>query len=110
MVKELFHKDGLSLFQSLNDWLGDTQSKSQAQARCHWLVRVCTHLGFLINFDKSELVSTQVFDFVGIHFDLRLGKAFITHKNRDKVVPVVEQMIPMDQAPAKKCQSLIGTL
>ena len=86
VVKELSHKDRLSLFQYLNSWLGDAQSKSQAQARCDWLVRLCTHLGFLIKVKKSGLVPTQVFDFVGIHFDLCLGKAFITHKNYDKVL------------------------
>ena len=75
VVKELFHKDRLSLFQYLNNWLGDAQSKCQAPARCVWLVRLCTHLGFLINFEKSELVSTQKFNFVGINFDLRLHQS-----------------------------------
>ena len=110
VVKELFHKNGLSLFQYLDDWLGDAQSKSQAQARCDLLVRLRTHLGFLINFEKLELIPTQVFDFVGIHFVLRLGKAYITVKNHNKVLSAVEHMIQRDQAPSRKWQALIGTL
>ena len=86
----------------LDDWLGDAQSKSQAQARCDWLVRLCIHLGFLINFEKSELVPTQVFDFVGIHFDQCLGKAYITVKHRNQVLSVIEHMIQRDQVPARK--------
>ena len=30
VVKDLFHKDGLSLFQYLDDWLGDAESKQEA--------------------------------------------------------------------------------
>ena len=52
----------------------------------------------------------QVFGFVRIHFNLCLGKPFMTQKNCDKVLSVVEQMIQLDQAPARKWQSLIGTL
>ena len=74
------------------------------------MVRLCTHVGFLINFEKSDLVPTQKFDFVGILFDLCLGKAYIAVKNRDKVLSTVEHMIQRDQAPARKWQSLIGTL
>ena len=96
VVKEIFHKDGLSLFQYLDDWLGDTQSKSQAQARCDWLVRLCTHLGFLIKIKKSEVVPTEMFHFIGMHFDLCLGNAYITVKNCDKVLSAVELMIQRD--------------
>ena len=74
------------------------------------MVRLCTHLGFLINFEKSELVPTQKFDFIGIHFDLCLGIACIIVKNHDKVLSAVEHIIQRDQAPAKKWQALIGTL
>ena len=74
VVKSLFHLNGLSLFQYLDDWLGDTLSQTEAQSRCDLLVKLCHHLGFFINLTKSELIPTQVFDFMGIHFNLRLAK------------------------------------
>ena len=86
----------LSLFQYLDDWLGYAQSKIEAQAGCDHLVRLCSHLGFLINYQKSELIPTQVFDFVGIHINLHLGKAFITQKNHATVLTVVKQMSKLD--------------
>ena len=92
VVKNLFHKDSLSLFQYLDDLMGNAQSKQEAQTRCKLLVILGSHLGFIINFQKSELKPTQVFDFVGIHFNLRLGRAYITQNNLNQVMSAAEQM------------------
>ena len=78
VVKSLFHLNSLSLFQYLDDWLGDALSQTEAQTRCDLLIKLCNHLGFLINLTKSDLIQAQVFDFVGVHFNLCVGKAFIT--------------------------------
>ena len=110
VVKSLFHLNGFSLFQYLDDWLGDALSQAEVQSRCDLLVKLCNHLGFLINFTKSELIPSQVFDFVGIHFNLHLGKAFITQKNLAKVLSIAKQMSQVQQASTRKWQSLIGTL
>ena len=44
VIKELFHRDGLSLFQYLEDWLGDAQNKGEVKHRSQLLVRLCAHL------------------------------------------------------------------
>ena len=38
VVKELFHRARLSLFQYLDDWLGDTQTREKACHRSQLLV------------------------------------------------------------------------
>ena len=63
-----------------------------------------------VNFDKSELVPTQVFDFVGMHFNLRLGMVFVTEKNLAKVFAAAKSLSQVDRAPARQWQSLVGTL
>ena len=98
VVKTLFHLNGSSLFQYLNDWLGDALSQAEAHSRSDLLIKLCHHLGFLINFNKSELIPMEVFDFVGIHFNLHLGKAFITEKNLAKVL--TKHMRQVQQASA----------
>ena len=80
--------DGLSIFQYLDNWLGEAQSKQEAHIRCKLLIRIFAYLGFMITFQKSELVPTQIFNFVGIHFNLRLGRANITQKNLTKVMTI----------------------
>ena len=42
-------------------------------------------LGWLINFQKSELVLTQKLDFLGYHFDLQRGLVFQTQKKLDRL-------------------------
>ena len=110
VVKELFHRQGLTLFQYLDDWLGDAETRAAASERAELLVKVCTHLGFLINTEKSELIPTQVFDFVGMHFDLAKGRVHITEKNKAKVQKLAKSFLGAKQATAQKWQSLIGTL
>ena len=58
VMKDLFRRDGLTLFQYLVNWLGDAQFRLETQARCNLLVRLCSYLGFLINYEKSELIPT----------------------------------------------------
>ena len=38
------------------------------------LVAMCQELGWIVNIEKSELESKQIFDFVGYEYDLRQGK------------------------------------
>ena len=66
------------------------------------MVDLCSHLGFQINFDESELIPTQVFDFVGMHFNLCLGMVFVTEKNLAKVVAAAKSLSRVDQAPARQ--------
>jgi hypothetical protein len=73
VAKDLYHQQGLTLFQYLDDWLGDAQSRSEAAERSQLLVDLCDYLGFLSNQEKSEFIPTHVFDFVGLRFDLTLA-------------------------------------
>ena len=52
---------------------GRLAGRSPVQAEANLLVKICANLSFLINFQKSELIPTQVFAFVEIHFSLGLG-------------------------------------
>ena len=72
--------------------------------------RLCTHLKFQINHQKSGLVPTQVFDFMGMNFVQYLGKVFITEKNLAKVVAAAGGLGQVDQAPARERQSLVEIL
>ena len=45
VVNELFHRDGLSLFQYLDSWFGDAQTREEASHRSQLLMQPCTHLG-----------------------------------------------------------------
>ena len=110
VVKTLFHLNHMPLFQYLDDWLGDAPTREAASLRSDLLVQVCTKLGFLINLEKSDLVPSQQFDFIGLHYDLLIGRVFITSKNLTKVLEAVHKFVSKDSATAQEWQSLIGIM
>ena len=69
---------------------------------------MCQDLGWLVNLEKSELESKQVFDFVGYQFDLRSGRV--------RPTPVAEpsskasNTVILPACPVRQFMSLIGLL
>ena len=110
VVKTLFHLDRMSLFQYLDDWLGDAPDRESASRRSQLLVQLCSKLGFLVNLEKSDLVPSQRFDFIGLHFDLEIGRVSMTSKNQLKVLESVNAFLAQDRASAQQWQSLIGVV
>ena len=73
-------------------------------------MKLVQELGWLINFQKSELVPTQNLDFLGYHFDLHRGLVFPTQKKLDRLkVQTVSIRKSLVLTP-RKLMSLIGTL
>ena len=54
----ILHPGSSSVWSSwkLDNWMGHAQSKQEAQTRCHLLVRIWAHLGFLIKYQTSEII------------------------------------------------------
>ena len=110
VVKDLFHRRGMHLFQYLDDWLGDAPDPAEAESRAQALVQLCHTLGFVINPEKSDLVPSQTFDFVGMHIDLRLGIVSVTEKNSLKLLSAVSDVIQSPAPTARMWLKLIGTI
>ena len=109
-VKRLAHKGGLSIFQYLDDWLGQAQEEGRAAADASLLVRLCQHLGLKVNFEKSDLIPTQVFIFLGVAFDLLHGTVRPTEDRAREIRALIRQFVGASSMPAVRWQSLIGTL
>ena len=67
-------------------------------------------LGWLINFQKSELIPTQKLDFLGYHFDLQRGLVFPTQKKLDRLNAQTVSIRKSLVLTPRKLISLIGTL
>ena len=67
-------------------------------------------LGFVINFEKSELEPTQKIDFLGYHFDLIQEKVFPTEKKLKILEKSVQDMEIASQTTPRLLMSLIGVL
>ena len=100
----------LSLFQYLDDWLGECLRRRVCSQEAANLVCVCKALGLMVNLEKSELVPAQIFTFIGVTFNLKDGLMFPTEKNVRKIVEAVTQFLQASCHTAQQWESLLGTL
>ena len=109
-VKLIAQARNLRIHQYLDDWLLRSPTKDQCLKDSEKLVKLVQELGWLINFQKSELVPTQNLDFLGYHFDVQRGLVFPTQKKLDRLkVQTVSIRKSLVLTP-RKLMSLIGTL
>lgn len=109
-IKALVHAEQTSLFQYLDDWLGDEDQESSCRKKALLLRSLCLHLGLVVNEEKSDLVPSQRFVFVGILFDLVVGKVFPTPENLDKIASALLKLRSAASLSAQSWQSILGTL
>ena len=99
-----------SLFQYLDDWLSLFRRRSMAVLQTQQLVRLCCHLGLLVNHAKSELVPKQSIVFLGERLDFRSLTAYATSERQSQVIALIDQAVTDKGLPFHKAESLLGLL
>ena len=74
------------------------------------LVTLCQDLGWLVNFEKSELEPKQVFDFVGYQFDLQEGRVRPTLQRWQTLRAKIRNLLAGPTCPVRCLMSLTGLL
>ncbi|XP_041460869.1 uncharacterized protein LOC121412022 [Lytechinus variegatus] len=69
-VAAYLRNQGLRLFVYLDDWLIVADSEAKLQAHLSLLLRVTQSLGFMINWEKSELTPSRVPMYLGARIDI----------------------------------------
>jgi ribonuclease HI len=109
-VKALSHSQGMILFQYLDDWLGEAPSEHRSSQEAQLLLQLCSHLGLVVNLEKSELIPKQDFVFLGVFFDLLHGLVRPTTEHGNGLLQLVNAFLNSRSQPAVRWQSLIGTI
>ena len=102
-VKLMAQARGIRIHQYLDDWLLRAPSPEICLQHTQTLLDLCRELGWVVNMAKSELVPSQVFNFVGYRFDLISGR----------VLPTQEKLRFIKSLPrctVRQFMSLIGLL
>ena len=108
-VKLIAQARNLRIHQYRDDWLLRSPTEEQCLKDSENLVKLVQELGWLINFQTSELVPTQKLDFLGYHFDLPRVLVFPTQKKLDRLkIQTVSIRRSLVLTP-RKLMSLIGT-
>ena len=85
-LASIVHRKGINLHLYLDDWLLRPNSFQKCLTLTKEVLVDTTQLGFIVNPDKSELIPTQQFSFLGEDFDLALGIVRPTQEKVDKIL------------------------
>ena len=109
-VKRFLHLQQRDLFQYLDDWLGQAPTQDRAALEAAFLLNLCQHLGLLVNREKSDLVPSQIFTFLGAEFDLVLGIIRPSRANYATLVSLIQSFLASPSPSAHFWQRLLGSL
>ena len=95
---------------NLDDWLLKNKSRSLLLAQAQKAIDVTVKLGFLINKEKSNLRPSQSFVYLGAHFDLKLGRVFLTQERSVLIQDLIGLFRLHEYLPAQTFLKLLGTM
>ena len=103
--------DGLDGYKNPPDeWLVRARSHQIGLQYTQTLVALCQDLGWLVNVEKSELDTKQVFDFVGYQFDLKEIKVRPTLDWWRTLTTKIRELLAGPTCRLRQLVSLIGML
>ena len=101
---------GIRVHAYLDDWIQPSASEGQSWHHSRKLLSTVLDLGFLPNWDKSELIPVQDFNFLGAHFNLGLA---LVSPSADRVASFQQAMTKLlgaKEASARQLHSLLGQM
>ena len=109
-VVSLLRQQGVKLHVYLDDWLISADTPEQAQLQAQTTIKVLQFLGWIINFEKSDLTPSQDFQFIGMQFNTRRFTVAPLPKMRVKVQSVHQHWMADPTITARDLLRLLGML
>ena len=98
------------IHQYLEDWLVRARSHDICLQHTKELIETCLKLGWMVNFEKSELDPKQILDFVDYQFNLKCGKVQPTPDQWQKLQQKILALLSRPGLSGLLFISLIGLL
>ena len=109
-VVSLLRQQGVKLHVYLDDWLIRADTPEEAQLYAQTTIKVLQFLGWIINFEKSDLTPSQDFQFIGMQFNTRRFTAASLPKMQVKVQSVHQHWMANPNITARDLHRLLGML
>ena len=103
-------QQGVKLHVYLEDWLIRADTPEQAKLHAQTTIIVLQFLGWIINYEKSDLTPSQDFQFIGMQFNTRQFTVAPLPKMRLKVQSVHQHWMTDPNITARNLHRLLGML
>ena len=101
---------GIRIRMYLDDWLILAESQELCRSQMGILLSATRNLGFQTNLEKSDLVPSQRFAFLGMSFDTVRFTVAPVQKRIDRLLISLSTLSAAPHASARQLMSLLGTL
>jgi hypothetical protein len=104
------HRKGIQMIPYLDDWLIYNLDSAVLVEHTQQVVEMAGRLGWVINFEKSELIPSRNFEFLGMSLDTRLGTVTPARHRIQSVLTQVRALQGAQYIRVKSLLQLQGTM
>ena len=109
-VSAFLHRIGIRLRQYLDDWLSQASSWEQVLLDLNTVLQLCSSLGIVVNWEKSQLIPTQRMIYLGVLLDSISFRASPALKRVEKLLSIGDVFLSCEQQPVSSWLELLGVL
>ena len=103
-------RQGIRLRVYLDDWLLLAQSASLCLGHSQIVLDLCMRLGFVLNEEKSDLIPSQTFLYLGMQFDTVSWTISPSPQRILRLQETLLLILSLQEAPARVLASLLGMM
>ena len=109
-VSAILHSMGIRMRRYLDDWLVQSSSRESLLRDLQTVLQLCHELGIVVNPQKSNLVPSQIVQYLGVVIDTTSFRASPSQERISKLQSTAEEFRSSASPPASLWLSLLGVL
>ena len=109
-VSAILHRTGVRLRRYLDDWLIQGSSREQVLLALKTVLRLCSSLGIVVNWEKSRVIPTQRMVYLGVILDSISFRASPALKRVEKLFSIGDVFLSCAKQPVSSWLELLGVL
>ena len=109
-ISAILHSMGIRMRRCLDDWLVQSSSRESLFRDLQTVLQLCHELGIVVNPQKSNLVPSQVVQYLGVIIDTTSFRASPSQERISKLQSTAEEFRSSASPPASLWLSLLGVL
>ena len=109
-VSTILHRPGVRLRRYLDDWLLQASSREWVLFALKTVLQLCSSLGIVVNWEKSQVIPTQRMVYLGVILDSISFRASPALKRVEKLLSIGDVFLSCAKQPVSSWLELLGVL